>query len=69
MRDKFEMFIELLIGGERVNINPYEYGDFLRYVEGSEYESLFEKHMSREFKMISEDEGVVTVWLNHPTLA
>jgi len=34
MRDKFEMFIELLIGGERVNINPYEYGDFLRYVEG-----------------------------------
>ena len=35
MRDKFEMFIELLIGGERANINPYEYGDFLRYVEGS----------------------------------
>lgn len=60
---KFNWFLSELYEGKTLNICPYIYGDFLRYIQGSKHEPLFEKHMKREFITFENGEGAVRVWL------
>lgn len=52
--EKFDWFLDMLFEGKTVAINPYDYGDFLKYVQWSGLEKEFE-HMERVDKETDDD--------------
>lgn len=58
--EKFDWFIEMLRDGQTVSINPYDYGDFLRYVQAIGLEKEFEQ-MERVNREIDDEVFPVVV--------
>jgi len=54
--EKFDWFLESLFKGQSVSMNPYDYGDFLRYVKWSGLENEFKEMKKVDKKCTDENE-------------
>lgn len=59
--EKFDWFIEMIESGETVNMQPMDYGDFLKYVTHVGKAPAFEKHMVSQEIMMDDDELCIQV--------